>query len=52
MLSKRMTAAQTRDTEADQLSSIRGIRDSRSIDGDDVDLRGEPTFSPRNERTA
>ena len=51
-VSKRLTAAEVRDTETDHLSSIRGIRDSSTLDGVDVDLYGEPTFSPRNERTA
>lgn len=51
-ISKRLAAAEVRNTEADQLSSIRGIRDTSSLDGNDVDLCGEPTFSPRNERTA
>jgi hypothetical protein len=47
-----MMAAETRATEEDHLSSIRGIRDQSSLDGDDVDMHGEQTFSPRNERTA
>lgn len=51
-ISKRLTASEVRETEMDHLSAIRGIRDTASLDGNDVDQRGEPTFSPRNEWTA
>ena len=51
-LSKARTAAEVRATEADHLSAIQGIRDANTLDGEDVDMHGEPTFSPRNEYTA
>ena len=51
-VSKAQTAAEVRATEADQLSAIQGIRDPSTLDGDDVDMYGEPTFSPRNHQTA
>lgn len=52
IISKMMTSAEAHATEADHLFAIQGIRDPSSVDGNDVDAYGEPTFSPRNELTS
>ena len=48
-----MNKVMERDIEAAQLSAIRSIRypSNKNDDSDDVDVNGEPTFSPSNYKT-